>query len=214
MLPAADRFAPAMADLGVGEGSRVVLYDSAMNVWAARMWWMLRAFGFDAAAVLDGGWRAWVADGRPISTDPAPRWPPAAFHARPRPGLFVGKGDVLSAIDGDETCIVDALWPEMYRGERQAYARPGHIPSARNVPFVDLVDPDTHRDLPPDRLRGAFSDVLSADPERVITYCGGAIAASSDAFILNLLGLHDVVIYDGSLSEWAADPSLPLVSGD
>jgi thiosulfate/3-mercaptopyruvate sulfurtransferase len=102
----------------------------------------------------------------------------------------------------------------MYRGERQAYARPGHIPGACNVPFGELVDPDTHRYLPEDRLSAAFSDVLSAEPERVITYCGGAIAASSDAFVLALLGAENVAIYDGSMSEWAVDPALPLVSGE
>jgi len=112
----------------------------------------------------------------------------------------------------NEVGIVDALPPDVYRGDRHDYARPGHIPGAVNVPFAALVDPDTHRYLPEDQLRAAFSGVLSADPERVITYCGGAIAASSDAFILNLLGVDDVAIYDGSLSEWSADPSLPLVT--
>jgi thiosulfate/3-mercaptopyruvate sulfurtransferase len=82
------------------------------------------------------------------------------------------------------------------------------------VPFTELVDPDTHRYLPEHRLSAAFSDVLSAEPARVITYCGSAIAASSDAFVLSLLGVEDVAIYDGSMSEWAADPSLPLVVGD
>ena len=82
-----------MGALGVGDGNRVVLYDSRVNMWAARVWWMLRAFGFDSAAVLDGGWRAWTTDGRPTSTE-APDWPPATFTARPRPGLFVGKDAV------------------------------------------------------------------------------------------------------------------------
>ena len=214
MLPPSSQFSAVMSELGVGDGTRVVLYDSLMNAWAARLWWMLRAFGFDEAAVLDGGWQAWNADGRPISTDPEPNRTPATFVARPRPGLFVGKDEVLAALDQPEACIVDALPPEVFRGERQDYPRPGHIPGAGNVPFMDLVDPDTHRYLPKDRLRAAFSGVLSADPERVITYCGGAIAASSDAFVLNLLGVEDVAIYDGSLSEWAADPSLPLASGE
>jgi len=213
MLPPADQFSAVMGELGVGDGIRVVLYDAAINAWASRMWWMLRAFGFDDAAVLDGGWRAWTGDGRPVSADPAPQFAPTTFVARPRPGLFVGRDDVLLAIDRPDACIVDALPPAMYRGEQQDYARPGHIPGAVNVPFGALVDPDTHRYLPEDRLRGTFSKVLAADPKRVITYCGGAIAASSDAFVLHLLGVDDVVIYDGSLSEWTADPALPLESG-
>ncbi|HKN92601.1 MAG TPA: rhodanese-like domain-containing protein, partial [Acidimicrobiia bacterium] len=212
MLPPPGQFSAVMSALGVGDGTRVVLYDSLMNVWAARVWWMLRALGFDDAAVLDGGWRGWTADGRPISADPEPGWPPVTFTVRVRPDFFVGKEEVLAAIDRNEVGIVDALPPDVYRGDRHDYARPGHIPGAVNVPFAALVDPDTHRYLPEDQLRAAFSGVLSADPERVITYCGGAIAASSDAFILNLLGVDDVAIYDGSLSEWSADPSLPLVT--
>lgn len=90
-----------------------------MNVWAARVWWMLHAFGFDEAAVLDGGWRAWVADGRPIATDPEPDWAPASFVARVRPGVFVGKDEVLAAMDRREVCLVDALPREVHRGERQ-----------------------------------------------------------------------------------------------
>ncbi len=213
MLPSAGQFGAAMAQLGVGDGTRVVLYDSAINAWASRVWWMLRAFGFDDAAVLDGGWRSWTADGRPISADPPPQHPPVTFTPRPRSGLFVGREQVLEALDRSEVCIVDALPDVMYRGERQDYARPGHIPSARNVPFGAVVDLNTHRYLPEDRLRAAFTEVLSAEPDRVITYCGGAIAASSDAFVLHLLGVENVSIYDGSLFEWAADPSLPLVTG-
>lgn len=213
MLPPAGQFSAAMSGLGVGEGTRVVLYDSAINAWASRVWWMLRAFGFDDAAVLDGGWRSWTKDGRPTTSDPAPAHPAGEFVVRFRPGLFVGKDEVLSAIGEPDACIVDALPESMYRGERQDYARPGHIPGARNVPFGHLVDLNTHRYLPEDQLRAVFSDVLSAEPGRVITYCGAAIAASSDAFVLHLLGAGNVAVYDGSLSEWAADLELPMETG-
>jgi thiosulfate/3-mercaptopyruvate sulfurtransferase len=213
MLPGADQFRAVMGRLGVGGGTRVVLYDSLMNAWAARTWWMLRAFGFDEAAVLDGGWQDWVSAGRRTSTEPEPERPAADFSPQLRPGLFVGKDDVRAALGRQEVCIVDALSREVHRGERPDYARLGHIPGARNVPFPELVDPQTHRYLPQDRLRSLFAEVLSTEPERVITYCGGGIAASSDAFALSLLGVDDVAIYDGSMTEWAADPSLPLVTG-
>jgi thiosulfate/3-mercaptopyruvate sulfurtransferase len=207
-LPTAARFAAAMGTLGVGDGHRVVLYDSRANMWAARMWWTLRAFGFDAAAVLDGGWRAWTAEDRPTSTE-APDWPPATFTARPRPGLFVGKDAVLDAVEHGRTCLVNALDRAQHRGETQPYARPGHITGSANVPAMELVDHATHRYLPLDDLRAAFADVAGRG-DRVITYCGGGIAASSDAFVLHLLGHDDVAVYDNSLSEWAADPSLPM----
>jgi thiosulfate/3-mercaptopyruvate sulfurtransferase len=89
-----------------------------------------------------------------------------------------------------------------------------HIPGSTNIPFDQLVDPDTHRYLPEDQLSAAFSGVLSANPDQVITYCGAGIAAANDAFVLRLLGVENVAIYDGSMSEWAADPSLPIVSGE
>jgi thiosulfate/3-mercaptopyruvate sulfurtransferase len=208
-LPTPERFAAAMGALGVGDGHRVVLYDSRVNMWAARLWWMLRAFGFDDAAVLDGGWRAWTTDGHPTSAE-APDWPPATFTPRPRPGLFVGKDAVRDAIDSGQTCLVNALDRAQHRGETQPYARPGHITGSENVPALELVDEATHRYRPLDELAAAFADVRRRD--RVITYCGGGIAASSDAFVLHLLGHDDVAVYDNSLSEWAADPSLPMTT--
>lgn len=210
-LPSAERFAAAMGALGVGDGHRVVLYDSRANMWAARVWWMLRAFGFDDAAVLDGGWRAWTSEGRPTTTD-VPDWPPATFTPRPRPGLFVGKDAVLDALGRGDACLVNALDRAQHRGETQPYARPGHIPGSANVPALELVDETTHRFRPLEELRELFAGV--AGRERVITYCGGGIAASSDAFVLHLLGHDGVAVYDNSLSEWAADPSLPMTTDE
>jgi thiosulfate/3-mercaptopyruvate sulfurtransferase len=207
-VPTPERFARAMGALGVGDGNRVVLYDSRVNMWAARVWWMLRSFGFDAAAVLDGGWRAWTTDGRPTSTE-APAWAPATFTARPRPGLFVGKETVQAAVDSGQTCLVNALDRAQHRGEVQPYARAGHIRGSANVPAVELVDEATHRYRPLEELRAAFADVADGRG-RVITYCGGGIAASSDAFVLHLLGHDDIAVYDNSLSEWALDASLPM----
>lgn len=207
MMPSAERFAAAMGALGVGDASRVVVYDGRESMWAARVWWMLRAFGFDDAAVLDGGWTAWTAEARPVSTE-APEIAPATFTPRPRPGLIVGKDDVRAAIGDGATCIVDALTRREYSGEFAFYGRPGHIPGAVSVPARRIVDRDTQRYQPPETLREMFAPVLGAD--RAITYCGGAIAAASDAFALHLLGFDNVAVYDGSMTEWCADPDLPL----
>ncbi|MDA0365130.1 MAG: sulfurtransferase [Chloroflexi bacterium] len=213
MLPPAEQFAEAMSRYGVGEGTRVVLYDRGMNMWAARIWWMLRAFGFDNAAVLNGGWKKWTGEGRPVSSEP-PAYPAAQFIARPRAGLMADRAEVLAAIGDGATCIVNALSAEQHRGEGQSpYGRPGRIPSSTNVPAGGLVNPETHAYLPSETLRAHFADAGAAGDRRVITYCGGGIAASSDAFILTLLGSENVAVYDGSLSEWAADPALPLEVG-
>ena len=214
MCPPAEQFAAAMESVGVGDGCRVVLYDAQMNAWAARVWWMLRAFGFDGATLLDGGWRAWSSEGRPVATGPESPSSPARFTPRPCAGLFVTKEDVLGALEDEAVAVVNALDQAAYRGDRVDYGRAGHIPGSLNVPFMDLVDRHTHRYLPPERLREAFGDVLAAGPERIVTYCGAGVAASSAAFALGLLSVDAVAVYDGSMFEWAADPSLPLVTDD
>ncbi|MDZ7727505.1 MAG: sulfurtransferase [Dehalococcoidia bacterium] len=210
MLPSAAQFADAMSRYGVGEGTRVVLYDAASNMWAARVWWMLRVFGFDDAAVLDGGWKKWKAEGRPISTE-VPEPAPANFVPRPREGLMATKDDVLEAMEQRRAaCIIDALAEDQHQGRVNTYGRRGHIPGSANIPAMQIVDPETNAYLPIEQLREKFQAAGALDSQRVITYCGGGIAASSDAFVLTMLGHPDVAVYDASLSEWAEDPSLPM----
>jgi len=210
MMPPAAQFAEVMGRAGVGDGVRVVLYDRFVNMWAARIWWMLRAFGYDNAAVLNGGWRKWTLEGRPVSTD-AGRRPPRMFVAHPRPELIADKKTVLDGVGDRATCLLNALTTEQHAGTGGAsYGRPGRIAGSANVAARDLVDPKTHAYLPSEVLRDRFAEAGALHAGRVITYCGGGIAASSDAFVLALLGKDDVAVYDASLSEWAADPSLPM----
>lgn len=209
-LPSPEHFAAAMAALGVGNDSRVVLYDDNATMWAARVWWMLRWIGFDAAAVLDGGMTTWRAEGRPISTE-TPERAPATLTPRPRPELIATKADVLAAIDDRATCIVDALGGDQYRGTTSHYRRPGHIPGASNAPARDLLDPGTHQHR---RLEDVADRFPSDRAARTITYCGGGIAASLDAFVLTRLGFTDVAVYTASLQEWTADPDAPLMTSD
>jgi thiosulfate/3-mercaptopyruvate sulfurtransferase len=213
MMPPPAQLASAMETLGVGEGTRVVLYDRAVNMWAARVWWMLRAVGFDAAAVLDGGWRKWTLEGRPVSTAPC-AYPRGRLVARPRPELFADRSAVLAGLGETATCLVNALTEEQHRGRGGVtYGRPGRIAGSVNVPARALVDPSTHAYLSPAALRRHFEEAGVLGAGRVITYCGGGIAASSDAFVLALLGHDRVAVYDASLSEWAKDPSLPMQTG-
>lgn len=212
MMPPAEQFASAMSRHGVGEGTRVVLYDTSNGIWAARVWWMLRAFGFDAAAVLNGGWIKWTAEGRAVSDEP-PRHPPAQFIARPRPWLIASKQDVIDALEGKQRCLVNALSEDEFAGRVSRVARPGRIPGSVNVPASALVDPQTNALRSGDELRATFQQSGALDQKRVITYCGGGIAAAGDAFALALLGVHDVALYDGSLVEWTQDASLPMETG-
>jgi thiosulfate/3-mercaptopyruvate sulfurtransferase len=213
MMPPAAQFAEAMGRAGVGDGVRVILYDRAVNMWAARVWWMLRAFGFENAAVLNGGFKKWTVEGRPVATD-AGAAPGRTFTPRPRPALLTDKAGVLAALGESGACVLNALNEERHRGTGDApYGRPGRIRASVNVPAQDLVDPRTHAYLAPEALRAKFQAAGALDAKRVVTYCGAGIAASSDAFILTLLGRDDVAVYDASLSEWANDPTLPMERG-
>lgn len=212
MMPPAEQFAEAMRRYGVGDDAEVVLYDRQGNMWAARIWWMLRAFGFDNARVLDGGWSAWVTEGRPVSTEATPP-APATFTVSPRAGLMATKEDVLAAMEAGQACIVNALNAAQHRGEVAPYGRPGHIAGSVNVPAMGsggIVDPETQHYLPVAEIRRRFEEAGARAGERMITYCGGGIAASSAAFAATMAGYEDVAVYDASLSEWAADPSLPM----
>lgn len=205
-VPTPAHFAAAMSALGVGDDSRVVLYDSSgSSAWPARVWWMLRWIGFDRAALLDGGLAAWTAQGQPLSAEPASR-PAGELTIALRPELIVDKDEVLAAIGDDSVNIIDALSEAQYRGEISMYARPGHIANASNVPMTSLID-ETGRYRPLNEM----DELLVGDRNaRSITYCGGGIAASANAFVMTRLGYKDVAVYTASLQEWAADASLPM----
>ena len=209
-LPSAERFAEAMSRQGVGPGTRVVLYSRGSPMWATRVWWLLRAFGFDDAALLDGGFEKWSKEGRRVSSAPS-AYPPARFEPRPRPELIASRAAVLAAVGDRAACIIDALPRPSYRGEGPSpYGRAGHITSSVNAPFNELVRAQDQTLRTADELRALFGEIGLQGDQRAITYCGGGIAASLAAFALVLIGHPDVALYDGSLSEWAPDPSLPM----
>ncbi|MBS0561838.1 MAG: sulfurtransferase [Proteobacteria bacterium] len=213
MLPKPETFAAAMGRFGVGAGTRVVLYSTANVWWATRAWWLLRIFGFDNAAVLDGGFQKWSAEGRPVETGPGTPRAPRAFPVGAMRDLMVGKDAVLAAIGDGAVCTINALRPEQHEGSGgNAYGRPGHIKGSVNVPAGHLLDPATNAFLPPAELRARFGAVGAMD-RKVIAYCGGGIAATADALALVMLGHRDVKVYDASLSEWAKDASLPMETG-
>jgi thiosulfate/3-mercaptopyruvate sulfurtransferase len=205
-VPAPEQFGEAMGALGVGDDTRVVLYDRRGSAWAARVWWMLRWIGFDRAALLDGGLGAWTAEERPLSIEPAER-PARQLTVALRPERIADRDEVLAAIDNSAVRLIDALPEASYRGQMALYGRPGHIPGATNIPASSLLE-ESGRYLPLDQLAAMHGGDRDA---RVITYCGGGISASSNAFIMTRLGFTDVAVYTASLQEWAADPANPLV---
>lgn len=215
MLPSAEAFAAAMGRFGAGDDSRVVLYSTTAPQWAARVWWMLRNYGFDNAAVLNGGFQKWAREGRPVETGPATPRSPARFTVRQDRRLMVGKEAVLGAVGDAGVCTINALSREQHAGTGgNVYGRVGRIAKSVNVPAATLIDPGTGAFLPPADIRAKFDAVGAFDKKRVITYCGGGIAASTDALALVMLGHPDVRLYDASMSEWSNDDSLPMETGE
>lgn len=211
-MPSVDRLASALGAAGVGRGARIVAYTTTTPMWATRLWWMLRASGFDDVAVLDGGFAKWLAEGRPVEAG-ARRYPPAELSLVARPGAWADKRAVLAAIDDGAVCTINALSPSVHSGESAMnYGRKGHIKGSRNVPYAALLnDNGTYRD---DRdLRAMFAAVGAFERARVICYCGGGISATMDALALTRLGHPSVAVYDGSMSEWSRDPELPMEVG-
>jgi len=207
VMPSAQQFSTEMGALGVSNDSKVVVYSASQHSWSARVWWMLRWAGFDQVAILDGGMQAWVSAGYPLSTEPVNR-PAKHFIVSPQAELIAGRDEVFAAIGKQKVSLVDAM-PEMhYRGDMVMYDRPGHIPGAVNMPSSDLLD-EAGLYKSNDELDMMFE---SSRDNRVITYCGGGVAASSVAFSLHRLGFTDVAVYMGSLQEWTPNPENPMTT--
>jgi len=208
-----DDFAAAMRRFGVNSTTRIVTYSTANVWWATRLWFLLHEFGYDNAAVLNGGWQKWQREGRPTETGPARQRAPGNFITGTVRNLMVGKDAVLRAVGNGAICTINALQPAQHTGTGgNSYGRPGRIAGSVNVPAAHLLDPETNTFLPANELRKRF-DAVGAMERQVINYCGGGIAASADALALIMLGHQDVKLYDASLSEWAKDASLPMETG-
>jgi len=211
MMPSTSQLEAAFGRHGLGQDSRVVLYSIGTMMWATRFWWMLRALGFDDAAVLDGGLDKWKAEGRPLETGAPRGYPPATFVAAPREGFFVDAAKVKAAIGSRDTVTVNALGPQFHRGlEPSRYGRPGRVPGSVNVSAATLVDPATKGFTTLADAAEKFAAQGASKDKRTICYCGGGISATIDLFLLHQLGHDDITLYDGSMGEWAKDPNLPI----
>lgn len=211
MLPPADEFGRAMEELGVGRNDRIIVYDNSPTRNAARGWFMLRHFGAERVAILDGGFQKWLAEGRPTeSGKPSPR--AARFDAVERRGEVVTKRDVASGLG---VPLVDARGRARFEGS-EADPRPGvaagHIPGAGNLPYSELYNPDgTFKS--PEEIRRLFV-AAKADPDKpFVATCGSGVTANSLIFAARLLGNRDARLYDGSWSEWGSDPNTPKERG-
>lgn len=206
MLPSPDHFAATMAALGVGDESSVVVYDgSGTQMSAPRLWWMLRVFGHDRVAVLDGGMTAWRAEGRPVEAGEPHSAPSVVFTPRYRAELVRGREEVARIVEGGEATMVDARSRERFQGlvdEPRPGLQRGHMPGACNLPFTELVDPATGRFLPVEELRSRLlREGVNLDGP-LVTTCGSGVTACTLALAIQIATGREVPVYDGSWAEW------------
>ncbi len=210
MLPSAEKFASRMQSLGLGDGSRIVLYDDSAVKTAARAWFMLKMFGAHDVALLDGGIAKWKAEGRPLAQGKEMLRHRHFTAWQDETGVRT-KADVLANLHSKAEQVVDARGAARWSGadpDPRPGIAAGHIPGSLNVPFTDLYNADgTFKDKA--GLKAAFEAAGVDLSKPVTTSCGSGVTASVLLFALSLLGKEDTALYDGSWTEWGADPDTP-----
>lgn len=210
-LPSAGHLQAAYRSAGIDDDCQVVFYSSGHMMWATRAFWMLHSCGHQRVSVLDGGLRKWQTEGREVESE-TPVWQPGDFTVNLNQARWADKAITLAAINDSEVCTINALSPGVYSGEAEHhYGRKGHIENSKNVHYDDVLHEGCFR--PADELEALFSSRGVLEKPKVIAYCGGGISATVDALALLLIGHDNVAVYDGSMSEWVRDESLPLVLG-
>ncbi|MCH9807197.1 MAG: 3-mercaptopyruvate sulfurtransferase [Alphaproteobacteria bacterium] len=216
MLPSTVKFSSRMKEMGVGDGLRIVVYDSVGIYSAARAWWTFRAMGHEDVKVLNGGLKKWKAEGRPLEDGPARSRPRTHFTPRVNAALIAEMEDVKGFIEDGATQIVDARPAPRFDGledEPRPGLRLGHMPGAVNIPYTLLINSDgTMKST--DQLRSVFDNADVDLRAPISTTCGSGVTASIVALALAQLGRADASVYDGSWAEWGQDNGLPIVESD
>ncbi len=198
---------------GITPGVKVVAYDDEAGAMAARVWYVLRAYGFDDCDVLDGGLTKWVSEGREITNQPPSISTMTDFVVSPRPGLVLSKADLVA--EQENALVLDARSEARYRGDTEPIdLRAGHIPGALNAPYtLNLTSGPNPVFKSAAELRSHFEALGVTDEKEPVVYCGSGITATHDLLALHVAGFKGR-LYGGSWSEWSSDPSLPVATGD
>lgn len=214
MMPPEAKFASRMASLGLRDGQRFVVYDNSPLHSAARAWWMLRSFGAHYVAILDGGLQKWKSEGRPVESGR-----PQVRHGHFSPSLdlaaLADKAEVVCLVGAGSHEIVDARGTGRFAGdeaEPRAGLASGHIPGSRNLPQGRLFNADNSWKRGED-LQAAFDEAGVDLGKPMVATCGSGVTACVLLFGAHLLGKQDLRLYDGSWSEWGADPATPKAMG-
>jgi len=213
-LPARDAFIETLRRWGVNRNSQIIAYDAQGSIFAARLWWMLRWIGHENVAVLDGGLPAWIAQRMQLSTEPASR-ARGDINAQLSRVTTVSADDIVANLSQPSRIVVDARAPDRFRGQNETLDPVGgRIPGARSRYFRDNLDA-SGRFKSPEALAREFGAVLGAhDPQEVVNYCGSGVSACHNLLAMEVAGLRGARLYPGSWSEWCADPSRPVESGE
>ncbi|HKW78802.1 MAG TPA: sulfurtransferase [Candidatus Limnocylindria bacterium] len=209
MIASPERFAGVMSRLGIDDDTFVVGYDADGGHQAARLWWALRYYGHDGVAVLNGGYQAWVAAGRPVESGEPIARRATRFTPRARPERRATKDDVLAILGKGSPVLLDVRRPSEFTGAEVRSKRGGRIPGSRNLEWKESLDPTLHL-KPEGELRALFGARGVRADTPVVTYCQGGVRASHSAWVLSLLGNERVRVYDGSWEEWGNDPTVPI----
>ena len=215
MLPPPEKFSSRMRSMGIGDGSRIVIYDTRGLFSAARVWWTFRVMGVDDVSVLNGGLPKWKAEGRPIESGKPVSRTSRHFTARRNADLVRDVSDIKALLKDKSAEIVDARAPERFAGdapEPRPGLRSGHIPGSHNLPYAKLLNKDGTLKSAPE-LEKLFGEAGVDLSKPVVASCGSGITASVLALGLAQIGHRKTAVYDGSWSEWGADKTLPVETG-
>jgi thiosulfate/3-mercaptopyruvate sulfurtransferase len=211
-LPSPEAFAAVVSRAGIGADTHVVAYDATGGAYAARLWWLLRYFGHEHVALLDGGWPAWQAAGHGVE-QATPQVAPATFTPFPHPEMVVDAARVDALRRDPRALVLDARANERYEGRVEPIdPQPGHIPGARSAPYAANLQDDGTLKLR-DELRNRYIDLGADTAATIACYCGSGVTAAHTICALHLAGRTDALLYEGSWSDWSSDPSRPVATG-